>query len=93
VLRTAEDMQRHFVWVIKGFNAPKGEVYVGIEHSKGELGHYIVSDGTNVPYRLRIRTPDFVNLQVLPHMAQGSMLADVVALIGTIDIVLGSVDR
>jgi NADH dehydrogenase I D subunit len=93
VLRTAEDMQRHFVWVIKGFNAPKGEVYVGIEHSKGELGHYIVSDGTNVPYRLRIRTPDFVNLQVLPHMAQGAMLADAVALIGTIDIVLGSVDR
>jgi NADH:ubiquinone oxidoreductase subunit D len=93
VLRTAEDMQRHFVWVVKGFNAPKGEVYMAIEHSKGELGHYIVSDGTAVPYRLRIRTPDFVNLQVLPHMAQGSMLADVVALIGTIDIVLGSVDR
>jgi NADH-quinone oxidoreductase subunit D len=93
VLRTAEDMQRHFVWVVKGFNAPKGEVYVPIEHSKGELGHYIVSDGTAVPYRLRIRTPDFVNLQVLPHMAQGAMLADVVALIGTIDIVLGSVDR
>jgi NADH-quinone oxidoreductase subunit D len=93
VLRTAEDMQRHFVWVIKGFNAPKGDVYVGIEHSKGELGYYIYSDGSNVPYRLRIRTPDFVNLQVLPHMAQGAMLADVVALIGTIDIVLGSVDR
>jgi NADH-quinone oxidoreductase subunit D len=93
VLRTAEDMQRHFVWVVKGFNAPKGEVYVPIEHSKGELGHYIVSDGSAVPYRLRIRTPDFVNLQVLPHMAQGAMLADMVALIGTIDIVLGSVDR
>jgi NADH dehydrogenase I D subunit len=93
VLRTAEDMQRHFVWVIKGFNAPKGEVYMAIEHSKGELGHYIVSDGTNTPYRLRIRTPDFVNLQVLPYMAEGAMLADSVALIGTIDIVLGSVDR
>jgi NADH dehydrogenase I D subunit len=93
VLRTAEDMQRHFVWVIKGFNAPKGEVYMAIEHSKGELGHYIVSDGSNTPYRVRIRTPDFVNLQVLPYMAQGAMLADSVALIGTIDIVLGSVDR
>lgn len=93
VLRTAEDMQRHFVWVIKGFNAPKGEVYGAIEHSKGELGHYIVSDGSNTPYRMRIRTPDFVNLQVLPYMAQGAMLADSVALIGTIDIVLGSVDR
>lgn len=93
VLRTAEDMQRHFVWVIKGFSPPKGEVYVGIEHSKGELGHYVVSDGTPYPYRVRIRTPDFVNLQVLPYMAEGAMLADSVALIGTIDIVLGSVDR
>ncbi|HET9015659.1 MAG TPA: NADH dehydrogenase (quinone) subunit D [Thermomicrobiaceae bacterium] len=93
VMTTAEDMQRHFVWVIKGFSPPKGEVYMAIEHSKGELGHYIVSDGSQVPYRLRIRTPDFVNLQSLPYMAEGAMLADVVALIGTIDIVLGSVDR
>ena len=93
VMTTAEDMQRHFVWVIKGFSPPKGEVYMAIEHAKGELGHYIVSDGSQVPYRLRIRTPDFVNLQSLPYMAQGAMLADVVALIGTIDIVLGSVDR
>lgn len=93
VLRTAEDMQRHFVWVIKGFDAPKGEVYFAIEHSKGELGHYIVSDGSSKPYRVRLRTPDFVNLQVLPYMAEGAMIADSVALIGTIDIVLGSVDR
>ncbi|HET7035000.1 MAG TPA: NADH dehydrogenase (quinone) subunit D [Thermomicrobiaceae bacterium] len=93
VLTTAEDMQRHFIWVIKGFSPPKGEVYMAIEHSKGELGHYIVSDGSPIPYRMRLRTPDFVNLQVLPYMADGAMLADVVALIGTIDIVLGSVDR
>ena len=92
-MTTAEDMQRHFVWVIKGFNPPVGEAYAAIEHSKGELGYYIVSDGSPMPYRFRIRTPDFVNLAVLPHMAQGAMLADVVALIGTIDIVLGSVDR
>jgi NADH dehydrogenase I D subunit len=93
VMTTAEDMQRHFIWVIKGFSPPKGEVYQAIEHSKGELGYYIVSDGSPIPYRLRIRSPDFVNLQSLPYMAQGAMLADVVALIGTIDIVLGSVDR
>ena len=93
VMTTAEDMQRHFIWVIKGFSPPKGEVYQAIEHSKGELGYYIVSDGSPIPYRLRIRPPDFVNLQSLPYMAQGAMLADVVALIGTIDIVLGSVDR
>ena len=93
VLTTAEDMQRHFIWVIKGFSPPKGEVYQAIEHSKGELGHYIVSDGSPIPYRMRLRTPDFINLQSLPYMAQGAMLADVVAIIGTIDIVLGSVDR
>jgi NADH dehydrogenase I D subunit len=92
-MTTAEDMQRHFVWVIKGFNAPVGEVYQAIEHSKGEYGIHIVSDGSSMPYRVRLRTPDFVNLGVLPHMAQGAMMADMVALIGTIDIVLGSVDR
>lgn len=93
VMTTAEDMQRHFIWVIKGFSPPKGEVYMSIEHSKGELGYYIVSDGSPIPYRMRVRSPDFVNLQVLPYMAEGALLADVVALIGTIDIVLGSVDR
>lgn len=92
-LTTAEDMQRHFVWVIKGFNPPVGEVYQAIEHGKGEYGIHIVSDGSAMPYRMRVRTPDFVNLSVLPHMAQGAMLADMVAVIGTIDIVLGSVDR
>jgi len=92
-MTTAEDMQRHFIWTIKGFNPPVGEASVSIEQSKGELTYYLVSDGGPMPYRFRIRTPDFVNLSVLPHMAQGSMLADMVALIGTIDIVLGSVDR
>lgn len=91
-MTTAEDMQRHFVWVIKGFSPPVGEVYAAVEHPKGENGYYFVSDGT-LPYRFRIRSPDFVNLSVLPHLATGAMLADVVALIGTIDIVLGSVDR
>jgi NADH dehydrogenase I D subunit len=92
-MTTAEDMQRHFIWVIKGFSPPKGEVYQAIEQSKGELGYYVVSDGSPMPYRFRIRTPDFVNLASLPHMATGSMVADIVAMIGTIDIVLGSVDR
>src|SRR5579884_1270772 len=86
-MTTAEDMQRHFVWVIKGFSPPVGEAYAAIEGPKGELGYYFVSDGTPLPYRFRIRAPDFVNLGVLPHMAHGAMLADVVALIGTIDIV------
>ena len=89
----AEDMQRHFVWTIKGPRPPKGEVYVSIEQPKGELGFYIISDGTAVPYRLHYRAPSFVNLQILPKLARGAMLADMVALIGTIDIVLGDVDR
>ncbi len=92
-MTTAEDMQRHFVWVIKGFSPPVGEAYAAVEHPKGENGYYFVSDGSPLPYRFRVRSPDYVNLAVLPHMAQGAMLADVVALIGTIDIVLGSVDR
>ena len=77
------------VSLIPGF----GEAYVAVEHPKGENGYYVVSDGTSIPYRFRIRSPDFVNLGVLPYVANGAMLADVVALIGTIDIVLGSVDR
>jgi NADH:ubiquinone oxidoreductase subunit D len=90
---TAEAMQRHFVLTIKGFNPPKGEVYKAIEGPKGELGYYIVSNGDATPYRLRVRAPSFVNLASLPVMALGGMVADTVALIGTIDIVLGEVDR
>lgn len=89
----AEDMQRHFVWTIKGPRPPKGEVYVSTEGPKGEIGFYIISDGSPVPYRLHYRAPSFVNLQILPKLAQGAMLADMVAIIGTIDIVLGDVDR
>ena len=92
-MTTAEDMQRHFIWVIKGFSPPVGEAYAAVEHPKGENGYYFVSDGSPMPYRWRVRSPDFVNLSILPHLSEGAMLADMVALIGTIDIVLGSVDR
>jgi NADH-quinone oxidoreductase subunit D len=90
---TAEAMQRHFVLTIKGFNPPVGEVYQAVESPKGELGYYLVSKGDAVPHRLRIRAPSFINLASLPVMALGGMVADTVALIGTIDIVLGEVDR
>ena len=77
----------------KVLKPPPGEVYHSIEAPKGELGYYIVSDGTTQPYRLRVRPPSFINLQAFRKMAQGALVADVVAIIGTIDIVLGEVDR
>lgn len=92
-MSTAEAMQRHFYQVIHGFPTPVGEAYGKIEGSKGELGFYIISDGSSHPYRMKIRAPSYVNLQTLPLMTEGRMVADVITCIGTIDIVLGEVDR
>jgi NADH-quinone oxidoreductase subunit D len=88
-----ESLIRHFVIVYEGFKTPPGEVYHSVENPKGELGYYIVSNGSGKPYRMRVRGPSFVNLQALPKMVEGSLLADVIAAIGSIDIVLGEVDR
>ncbi len=84
---------RHFKIMEEGFRPPCGEVYASIESSKGELGFYLISDGSNKPYRMRIRPPSFINLAALPKMIVGEMVADVVAAIGSIDIVLGEIDR
>jgi len=84
---------RHFKIMEGGFETPRGEVYASIESSKGELGFYLISDGTNRPFRMRVRTPSFANLGALPKMIVGAMIADVVAAVGSIDIVLGEIDR
>lgn len=84
---------RHFKIGFEGFRPPVGEVFQSVEASKGELGYYIVSDGGNKPFRFRVRAPSFANLSVLPKIIEGEMIADVVATIGSIDIVLGEIDR
>jgi NADH-quinone oxidoreductase subunit D len=93
VLHKMESMIFHFKIITEGFHAPKGEVYQGIESPKGELGFFIAGDGTPYGRRIRVRPPSFINLACLPALVEGRLLADVVAAVGTIDIVLGEVDR
>ncbi len=83
----------HFKIVTEGFAVPEGEVYHAIESPRGEMGYYIVSDGTAKPLRVHMRSPSYANLQALPQMCEGRLIADVVAAIGSIDIVLGEIDR
>ena len=83
----------HFKIFTEGFSPPPGEVYQAIESPRGELGFYVASDGSPKPWRVKVRAPSFVNLQALPKFVEGRLIADVVACIGTIDIVLGEVDR
>jgi NADH-quinone oxidoreductase subunit D len=83
----------HFKIVTEGFTVPPGEVYMPIESPRGEMGYYVVSDGTAKPYRVHMRSPSFANLQTLRKMCEGRLIADVVAAIGSIDIILGDVDR
>jgi NADH-quinone oxidoreductase subunit D len=83
----------HFKIVTEGFTVPAGEVYQAVESPRGEMGYYIVSDGTAKPYRVHMRSPSFANLNALQPMCQGQLIADVVAAIGSIDIILGDVDR
>jgi NADH-quinone oxidoreductase subunit D len=83
----------HFLLAADGFKVPEGEVYHAIEGSKGELGFYVVADGSERPYRCHVRGPSFINLSALPVMVEGGLIADVVAVIGSLDIVLGEIDR
>lgn len=88
-----EDLIHHFKLFSEGMHVPTGEVYAGVEHPKGEFGIYLVSDGGNKPYRMKIRAPGFVHLQALDEMSRGHMIADAVTIIGTQDIVFGEIDR
>jgi NADH-quinone oxidoreductase subunit D len=88
-----EAVIHHFKLLTEGLHPPIGEVYAAVESPRGELGVFLVSDGTNKPRRCHVRAPSFANLQVLPRLCRGHLIADVVAIIGSIDIVLGDVDR
>lgn len=88
-----EALIHHFKIFSEGFKVPEGEAYVAVESPRGELGCYIVSDGSSHPYRMHVRAPSFVNLQVLPHLLHGGMIADAVAIVSSIDPILGEVDR
>jgi NADH-quinone oxidoreductase subunit D len=93
VLMSMEELIHHFILVTEGLDAPAGEVYFGAENPKGELGFYIHSKGGGVPYRLKIRAPSFVNLSILPKLLQGCMMSDTVAILGSLDFVMGECDR
>jgi NADH-quinone oxidoreductase subunit D len=88
-----EALIHHFKLYTEGFKVPEGEVYVAIESPRGELGCYLVSDGSAKPYRLHIRAPSFLNLQTLPSMMRDGLVADAVAIISSVDPIMGEVDR
>jgi NADH-quinone oxidoreductase subunit D len=94
--RAMSDMEAmifHFKQVMEGIKPPAGEVYFGVENPKGELGYYLVSDGTAKPVRWRIRPPSFLNLAALPKLCEGALLSDVIAINASVDIVMGEIDR
>jgi NADH-quinone oxidoreductase subunit D len=93
VLTSMEELIHQFILVTQGINAPTGEVYFAAENPKGELGFYINSKGGGTPHRLKIRAPSFVNLSILPHLLPGHMMSDTVAILGSLDFVMGECDR
>ena len=91
--RSMEALIHHFKLYTEGYHVPPGEVYAAVEAPKGEFGVYLIADGTNKPYRCKIRAPGFAHLQAMDYMNRGHMLADVTAILGSLDIVFGEVDR
>ena len=88
-----EALIHHFKLYTEGFHVPEGEVYAAVEAPKGEFGVYLVSDGSNKPYRCKIRAPSYSHLQALDFMCRGHMLADISAVLGSLDVVFGEIDR
>jgi NADH-quinone oxidoreductase subunit D len=91
--QSMEALIHHFKLVTEGFEVPAGQVYMAVESPRGELGAHVVSDGGTRPFRVHLRDPSFTHLQAVPVMAQGGMLADVVAVVASVDPVLGGADR
>jgi len=91
--RSMESLIHHFKLYTEGYHVPEGETYTVTEAPKGEFGVYLVADGTNKPYRCKIRAPGFAHLQAIEALSKGHMLADAVAIIGSLDIVFGEIDR
>ena len=88
-----EALIHHFKIFTEGYKVPEGEAYAAVESPRGELGVYMVSDGTSTPYRMHVRGPSFINLQTLPHLMQNGLIADGVAIISSVDPIMGEVDR
>ncbi|MEL6280407.1 MAG: NADH-quinone oxidoreductase subunit D, partial [Pseudomonadota bacterium] len=88
-----EALIHHFKLYTEGFHVPAGEVYAAVEAPKGEFGVYLVADGTNKPYRAKLRAPGYPHLQAMDHLCKGHMLADVSAVLGSLDVVFGEIDR
>jgi NADH-quinone oxidoreductase subunit D len=93
VMTKMEELIHQFILVTQGMNCPPGEVYFGHENPKGELGFYINSRGGGTPYRMKIRSPSFVNLSIIPKIFVGGLISDTVAILGSLDFVMGECDR
>jgi NADH-quinone oxidoreductase subunit D len=91
--RSMEALIHHFKLYTEGFHVPPGEVYAAVEAPKGEFGVYLVADGTNKPYKCKIRAPGFAHLQAMDFISRGHLLADISAILGSLDIVFGEIDR